>query len=151
MRTKRSICAMAEREIALGSGHDWTLDIMAPDGLALAVGNYTNTAHPPFLESGQAGLALFGDGRIDNQDSGLFSIRELSISSSGKIDKLAVDFTQYGEGNQNWLLSGQLRYNSSIPAVPEPGEVAMLLFGLPLVWRARRATRRTSADTVDRC
>jgi hypothetical protein len=122
----------------VGTEHDWTLDIMAPDGAALAVGTYLNTAHPPFLNAGQPGLAFFGDGRLDSQDSGFFAVRELAIGSGGNIDKLAVDFTQYGEGNQGWWLRGQLRYNSSIPAIPEPSAALTLLVGLPLLWRARR-------------
>jgi hypothetical protein len=119
--------------------HDWTLDIMAPDGQPLAVGDYTNTAHPPFMAAGQPGLAFFGDGRIDNQDSGFFSVRELSIDDIGAVQKLAVDFTQYGEGNQDWWLKGQLRYNSSIPVVPEPSTALTLVLGLPIVLYLRRS------------
>jgi hypothetical protein len=91
----------------------------------LATGQYLNATRWPFQPTGQPGLDVWGDGRGSNTLTGQFEVLELDRSNPFAI-KFAVNFEQHTEGDTPGLY-GQLRYNSSIPIVPEPSSLLLIV------------------------
>ncbi|AAZ98762.1 hypothetical protein Tbd_2809 [Thiobacillus denitrificans ATCC 25259] len=124
------------------------------DGNYLAVGRYDNATRFPFNSPTKPGLDVSGDGRGNNQLSGWFEILEVEYDvSKTHIQKLAVDFTQYGENltQSGPGLFGSLRFNSDVAltipsAVPEPSTYLTMALGIGLVALATR--RRKAASEV---
>ncbi len=129
----------------------WSLDLAAPFDAPLTTGFYGNTARFPFQGVGQAGLTFSGNHRGNNRNSGFFNILDLSFDATGGLATFAVDFTQFGEGNPDWRIDGQLRYNSEYPvAVPEPHAGAALGLGLLALGYLRRRQREQPSVNPER-
>ncbi len=111
----------------------WTLSLAAPFSDILSVGHYNNTARYPFQSHDQPGLTFSGNHRGNNRNSGFFEILDISFDDLGNVDSLAVDFTQHGETNPNWWITGQFRFNSDIAlssaSVPEPASILLIFIG----------------------
>jgi hypothetical protein len=123
------------------------------DGNYLTVGRYDDATRFPFNSPTKPGLDVSGDGRGNNQLSGWFEILEIEYDASkAHIQKLAVDFTQYGENltQSGPSLFGSLRFNSDRPltipsAVPEPSAYLTMALGIGLVALVTRR-RKTALE-----
>ncbi len=121
------------------------------NGNYLAIGRYDNATRFPFNSPTKPGLSVSGDGRGNNILSGWFEVLEVEYDPSNThIQKLAIDFTQYGENltQSGPALFGSLRFNSTVgltipSAVPEPETYLMMALGVGLVFAAAR--RRKSS------
>ena len=132
--------------------HAWTLALAAPHNQPLKIGHYADAARYSFQEESQPGLTFSGDHRTNGSNAGFFDILEIEFDAEGVLQKLAVNFTQYGELNPDWWIHGKLRFNSNIslddtpiidnPAVPEPSTLLLLGSGLLGVVALRRKYRR---------
>jgi hypothetical protein len=88
----------------------WFLDIGAPRGKMLAVGEYPNAER--FKYSGNApGLDFRGKGRDSTKLAGKFAVWELEIVDD-KVTRLAIDFEQRSDGKKE-PLTGKIRFNST--------------------------------------
>lgn len=125
----------------------WNFDFYAPqyvpetntlDGQPLKVGFYDMATRYPFNSPTRPGIDISGAGRGNNEESGWFQVLDVAFKPSGELERLAVNFKQFGE-NLNLsgpALYGELRFNSSIPigtVVPEPESVVMMIAGLGLL------------------
>src|SRR4029079_15317633 len=111
----------------------WDLELDSPGTAPLAVGLYTNATRYPFNGSG-AGMWLSGNHRGDNVISGYFNILQAEFGAGSTVNRFAVDFRQYDEGNLNNWVDGQFRFN----ATPEPGVgVLIAMMGASLLRRRR--------------
>ena len=119
--------------------HDhWHLNLAAPFEETIAPGLYEDAARFPFQDYDQPGLTFYGNHRGNNQNAGFFEVFEAVYTPTGAVERFAVDFTQYGEGNPDRWINGMVRYNSDVP-IPEPTTVFLLAFGsLELLRRKRR-------------
>ena len=89
----------------------WTLEIGAPNGQMLQVGEYLNAKR--FAFSGASpGLDFFGQGRGSGKIAGEFVVWELELDGE-QITRLAVDFVQRAE-EKGQPLHGKLRFNSML-------------------------------------
>lgn len=60
---------------------------------------------------------------------GRYEVLEAKYGPNGEVLKFAADFEQYNSVGDT-VLAGQLRYNSNVPAVPEPTTWYLLLSGV---------------------
>lgn len=105
----------------------------------LKVGVYENAGRFVRTE-GRPEIDFSGRGSGYNQTFGRFEVLEIGRDDSGKIDKIAFDFTQWGvdfDGNLYDRIDGKFRYNSSLP-IPEPSTTVLLSFFGFLIWKRRR-------------
>lgn len=93
---------------------DWTLFFEPAVGRTLTAGMYEYAQRFSYTEPG---LSVGGDGRGCNTDTGRFLVSDIAISSTGVVERLAVDFEQHCEGATP-ALYGSVRYNSTVTAVP---------------------------------
>jgi hypothetical protein len=89
----------------------WRLDIGAPKGQFLQVGEYRDAKRHAFSGT-SPGLDFYGMGRGSNQLAGEFVVWELEVQG-GQITRLAIDFVQRSEG-KGPPLTGKLRFNSTL-------------------------------------
>jgi hypothetical protein len=134
----------------------WSFDFHAPlydpatnslSGQPLKPGLYDMATRYPFNSPTKPGINISGAGRGNNQESGWFQILDISFTTSGDLERLAVNFKQFDENlteSGPWLF-GALRINSTIP-VPEPESYLMLLAGLGVV--ALFVRRRANAGVA---
>jgi hypothetical protein len=88
----------------------WFLDLGAPRGTMLGVGEYPNAER--FKYSGDSpGIDFRGKGRDSLKIAGEFAVWELEIVDD-KIKRLAIDFVQRADG-KDAPLKGTIRYNST--------------------------------------
>lgn len=149
-------------EISYSGDASWWFEFSAPtydrktntnDGQLLQVGLYTHAQRFPFNSPTKPGIDISGDGRGNNTESGWFDVLEISYDASGNLDKFAVDFKQFDEGNTTVGLYGSLRFNSDIPidtsftpsVVPEPASVFLMLAGGAALLARRRFGARHAA------
>jgi hypothetical protein len=92
----------------------WTLMFEPTVGRTLTKGMYEYAGRFAYTEPG---LSVGGDGRGCNTDNGRFYVSDIAFSSSGVVERLAVDFEQHCEGTAP-ALYGSVRYNSTVTAVP---------------------------------
>jgi hypothetical protein len=89
----------------------WDLDLGAPVGKTLAVGEYLDARRFPF--SGAApGLEFRGNGRVNKSIVGEFVVWELEMNGT-QISRLAIDFVQRSD-EKSQPLRGKLRFNSNL-------------------------------------
>jgi hypothetical protein len=111
------------------------LELEAPSGSQLVPGLYTGANRWPFNGPGP-GLTLSGNHRGNNRNSGYFTVLEAVFGTGNTLNRFAVNFRQYDEGNPNNWVDGQFRFNS---LVPEPSICALLaLASLAMPPRRRR-------------
>jgi hypothetical protein len=92
-------------------GAQFSLDVAAPPGEALAAGEYVNAQRAAFREAGRPGLDIGGDGRGCNTLTGRFTV--LDIATSGDVvDRLHVLYEQHCEGGDS-ALYGEIRYRAT--------------------------------------
>jgi FG-GAP-like repeat/Divergent InlB B-repeat domain/FG-GAP repeat len=104
-------------------GNFLSFQIAPPTGSAFVVGQYyENVKRFPFQDA-VARLDVSTNSGGCNQIFGRFIVRELTKSTSGLIDSLAVDFEQRCENASAPLLVGEVRINSSIPFTSLPLDI----------------------------
>jgi hypothetical protein len=93
--------------------HFWYLDFAAPNNQPLTVGSYTGAARFPFQASNQPGLAIYGDGRGCNTDTGSFQVLEITYGANNDITAFDAHFEQHCEGATP-ALRGEIRYGAHV-------------------------------------
>ena len=96
------------------STENWEVDLAAPAGQQLRPGAYSNAARAGF-NGAQPGLAVFGDGRGCNNDTGSFVLDSIEADAAGTVDELEATFTQFC-GSSTAALSGTLDYQAPAAA-----------------------------------
>jgi hypothetical protein len=125
---------------------NWTLNLAAPSGQALAVGSYPNATRYPFQAPTSPGLTVSGNGRGCNQDFGSFEILEIALDpSTGTLLRFAADFTQTCESTTAPPLTGAIRYNSTIP----PPELILPSISIAQALNSHGCFEATSASGVE--
>ena len=96
----------------------WEVNIVAPNGQPLALGTYNSVTewregspHPV-----GAGMYVDLDPSVCTTVSGQFTVKDIAYDDSGRLVRLAVDFTQYCNGSAH-PLRGRVRYNSTEPLI----------------------------------
>jgi hypothetical protein len=87
-------------EVTVGgaNGDNWTLDLAAPSGQALAAGTYSDAARYPFETAAQSGLSLYGNGRGCNTVTGSFAVQDVVFGPQGYVQTLDATYVQHCEG-----------------------------------------------------
>lgn len=100
--------------ITPGYGHWFYADLAAPPGQNLQPGTYLNATRAAFRAAGSPGIDVSGDGRGCNNDTGQFTIHEISFTPAGQLDTFSATFEQHCEGGVPALF-GELRLKSTLP------------------------------------
>lgn len=95
----------------------WYLDFGPATGQTLSADLYEGAQRFSFQSPTRPGVDVFGDGRGCNTITGRFLVSELTLSASGTIQSLAIDFEQHCEGATPALF-GSVRFNSAVAAIP---------------------------------
>lgn len=90
----------------------WTIDLRAPPGQKLAVGNYYKAERSSFRTGRSPGLQVSGLGRTCNLIWGEFGIRQIRYDTAGNVVLLEADFVQRCEADYRPPLAGVLRYKA---------------------------------------
>ncbi|MCU7821301.1 hypothetical protein [Kitasatospora sp. DSM 101779] len=101
-------------------GNWWSLDLKAPEGKALGVGQYTGATRAPFSGSAEPGLELSGDGRGCNTLTGSFTITDVAFGPNGYVQTLDATFEQHCEGSTA-AARGEVRIHNAAP----PAELSL--------------------------
>src|SRR5262245_41972801 len=94
--------------------HFWYLDFAAPFEQPLTIGVYTGATRFPFQDPSEPGLAVYGDGRGCNTNTGSFEVREIVYGTGDVITSFRAFFEQHCEGGLP-ALRGEIRFNANIP------------------------------------
>ena len=106
------------------SNYYWDLELEAPNGGPLVPGLYEGATRYPFNPASEPGLTLSGNHRGNNRNTGYFRVLEADFGPGTTVNRFAVNFRQYDEGNPSHWVDGQFFFNSSIP---EPTSALILL------------------------
>jgi hypothetical protein len=101
--------------VAFDMDSDWKLQVAAPKGQELTVGEYTGATRYTFQADNVPGLAFGGQGRGCNKSFSDFTIYELSYDDADNIASLAIDFDLACEQETRDRLRGVVRINSTYP------------------------------------
>lgn len=93
----------------------WYAEFSAPSGARVTPGIYLNATRYPFQAAGAPGLSIHGDGRGCNESFGSFTVFEATYDNAGELLTFAADFQQRCESQMAPLLTGSVRYNSTVP------------------------------------
>ena len=97
----------------------WHLDFATADATPLAVAHYPNAQRFPFQDPGRPGLAVFGDGRAQNELVGEFTVRDVVYGNDDEVISFAATFVQQGldqGGPPEPPLTGTIQFNTTIGA-----------------------------------
>jgi hypothetical protein len=106
--------------ISVLSGSDrWNLEVHAPLNSTdfIRIGKYDRAERAGFAQT-VPGLDLSGAGRGCNKVSGSFDVREMKLSGTGTVEKLAIDFVHKCEQRDENTVIGAVRFHSSVPVPP---------------------------------
>jgi hypothetical protein len=93
------------------------LQVSAPEGQELTVGEYTGATRYTFQADNVPGLAYGGQGRGCNESFSVFTIYELSYDDADNMASLAIDFDLACEQETRDRLRGVARINSTYPLI----------------------------------
>lgn len=99
------------------------MEFSTPDGQPFKKGQYLKAKRNPFRD-GHVGLSISGHGRGCYEVDGSFEVLEIEYDDLGRVRVLAMDFKQVCD--YRGLLSGSIRYNSSIPISGQEQEGQLL-------------------------
>ncbi len=97
----------------------WRVVMGALDGNVLSVGRYVDATRWPFNDIDEPGLSFSGEGRGCNQLDGWFDVLEIEKNGQ-EVTRLAANFRQNCENQQEEWSCGQIRYNSDVPVTLKP-------------------------------
>jgi hypothetical protein len=95
------------------------VELTAPYGKKLEVGEYNNAEGTPEANSGRPGLDVGGDGRGCNKPHGRFTVRDIHYTASGEVDRLWANYEQRCETPTSPALFGEVRIGEPAPTTPE--------------------------------
>ncbi len=98
------------------NGDWWSMDLKAPLGKKLAVGDYPEATRAPFSGAG-AGIDIGGNGRGCNTIKGSFVIADVAFGPHGYVERLDATFEQRCEGGDA-ALRGRVVIGNPPPAAP---------------------------------
>jgi len=98
------------------NGDWWSMDLRAPAGQQLAVGNYPEATRAPFSGVG-AGIDISGNGRGCNTIEGSFVVADVAFGPHGYVERLDATFEQHCEGGDP-ALRGRVVIGNPPPAAP---------------------------------
>lgn len=87
---------------AYNSSDNWSMDLQAPSGETLVVGEFLNATRYPFNSAGP-GVSISGNGRGCNTLTGSFVIVHSSFGPNGEVNRLEATFEQHCEGGSTAL------------------------------------------------
>jgi len=118
----------------------WTFDFAGPDQTLPVVGDYLNVTRFPFISPGHPEMDLDYNSHGANSVGGEFHVLDAVFDSSGNLQKYAVDFIEYENGDVTKWDAGSLRFNSDVPInpVPEPSTFALAALSAVALLAARR-------------
>jgi|GEM_PF-6469979 len=99
----------------------WYVDMVAPGGAGLRVGQIVDAALYPLQSPGEGGFHVYGGGRDCVKVDAQFVVRELRFDVLGDVESAAIDFTQ--SCNDGPRVLGGVRINSTFQAAPQAPEV----------------------------
>lgn len=106
--------------------HWFYLDFAAPNAALLEPTLYPGATRFPFQDPGVPGLAIYGDGRGCNTDTGSFEVKEIAYGAYDEIYAFRATFEQHCEGGTP-ALRGEIRYNATVPlALVAPATVTIV-------------------------
>jgi len=98
------------------NGDWWSMDLKAPAGQQLAVGNYPEATRAPFSGAG-AGIDIGGNGRGCNTIEGSFVVADVAFGPHGYVERLDATFEQHCEGGDP-ALRGRVVIGNPPPPAP---------------------------------
>ena len=102
--------------INAANGDWWSMDLRAPLGEQLAVGEYPNATRAPFSGAG-AGIDIGGNGRGCNTIEGSFVVADVAFGPNGYVERLDATFEQHCEGGDP-ALRGRVVIGNPPPPTP---------------------------------
>ena len=104
---------------AENAGENFSFDFAAPEGKALAVGEYTDAesfrANPDPLPR----ISVSGDGAGCSYEYGRFIVKDIHFNAFGRIDRFWALFEQHCSGPEAPPLFGEIRVGEPPPDAPE--------------------------------
>jgi hypothetical protein len=110
------------------NGDWWSMDLKAPAGQQLAVGNYPEATRAPFSGAG-AGIDISGNGRGCNTIEGSFVVADVAFGPHGYVERLDATFEQHCEGGDA-ALRGRVVIGNPPPPTPLEFTVAAAADGV---------------------
>jgi hypothetical protein len=98
------------------NGDSWRMELRAPLGTKLAVGDYPEATRAPFSGAG-AGIDIGGNGRGCNTIKGSFVVADVAFGPHGYVERLDATFEQHCEGRED-ALRGRVVIGNPPPAAP---------------------------------
>jgi hypothetical protein len=98
------------------NGDWWSMELKAPAGQQLAVGNYPEATRAPFSGAG-AGIDISGNGRGCNTIEGSFVVADVAFGPHGYVERLDATFEQHCEGGDA-ALRGRVVIGNPPPPTP---------------------------------
>ncbi|MEM7240477.1 MAG: toll/interleukin-1 receptor domain-containing protein [Pseudomonadota bacterium] len=87
---------------------DWSLELAAPEGELLALGDFPGASRYPFNSPKKPGISISGDGRGCNEVSGMFAVDELLLDDTRQhVILFAARFEQSCDGGP--VLTGMVK------------------------------------------
>jgi hypothetical protein len=107
--------------INAANGDWWSMDLRAPLGQQLAVGDYPDATRAAFSGAG-AGIDISGNGRGCNTIEGSFTVADVAFGPNGYVQRLDATFEQHCEGGEPALRGHVVIGN---PPPPTPLEITV--------------------------
>ncbi|WBB55860.1 hypothetical protein [Verrucosispora sp. WMMD573] len=98
------------------NGDWWSMELRAPAGQQLAVGEYPEATRAPFSGAG-AGIDISGNGRGCNTITGSFVVADVAFGPHGYVERLDATFEQHCEGGTP-ALRGRVVIGNPPPPAP---------------------------------
>jgi hypothetical protein len=129
------------------NGDWWSMDLKAPAGQQLTVGNYPEATRAPFSGAG-AGIDIGGNGRGCNTIEGSFTVADVAFGPHGYVERLDATFEQHCEGGDA-ALRGRVVIDNPPPAAPLEFSVTPAADGLFSKLNGKATVHGTVACNVD--
>ena len=114
----------------------YSIDMKAPNGERIEVGDYLRATRYPFNSPGVPGLDVTGDHRGCNESNGHFKVQEAVYNISGGLDRFRATFQQYCDGGPP--LTGEVRLGiveaPPMPPVVPPTPAQLVMVSEPGDW-----------------
>jgi len=129
------------------NGDWWSMELKAPAGHQLAVGNYPEATRAPFSGAG-AGIDVSGNGRGCNTIEGSFVVADVAFGPHGYVERLDATFEQHCEGGDP-ALRGRVVIGNPPPPTPLAFTVAPAADGVFSKLNGKATVHGTVACNAD--